>query len=136
MMSKQLILSGLLLLAACTTQPLNSRNPEQVAALQRYLQQATHLSAEQRTAMQQGQPFIGMTLAEADLAMERVKESEQRLGEQIKLVYHTGGANYYTVFFAGHEPSRIVEYLFMSDRDLEQLWRDRDLPTRARPSVF
>lgn len=136
MMLKQLILSSLLVFTACTTQPLNSRTPEQIAALQHYLQQATHLSTEQRNAMQQGQPFIGMTLAEADLAMERVAESEQRLGEQIKVVYHTGGANYYTVFFSSHKPSRIVEYLFMSDRDLEQVWRDRDLPTRTRPSIF
>lgn len=135
MMLKQLILSGLLCFVACTTHPLNSRDPKQVAALQTYLQQVTHLSAEQRSAMQQGQPFIGMTLTEANLAMERVAASEQRLGEQIKVVYHTGGANYYTVFFSGHEPIRIVEYLFMSDRELDQLWRNRDLPS-TRPNIF
>jgi len=60
----------------CATTPEKSKRALPPRGdLERYLQTADHLDAEQKKQMERRQPFVGMTLEEANLAMR--KESSE-----------------------------------------------------------
>jgi hypothetical protein len=114
-----------LTVSGCATAP-DAATVAKTQTLSHYLQQANHLDATQRTAMQQGRPFVGMRMEEADLSMQRVSGSEAPWGNLLRVLYYGGGANYYTVLFSSQQI--IHDYFFMTDPALERSFDARFWP--------
>lgn len=104
-------LTGLLI--ACAAEP---RVPAPVKAkVQRYVEKAGHLDDNEMEAMLSGRPFVGMTVEEADLAMER-EQCECRLdGRPMRATYRGGGGARYYLDFRGEPPRVVFWSLFRHD---------------------
>lgn len=91
-----LMLIGASLLSACVSKDAAERSPEQRQRVESYLQTAAHLTPDQKQAMRQGRPFVGMTFAEADLAMRRHSPASELSHIPYEVMYRGhGGAKYY-----------------------------------------
>lgn len=111
--ARRTTLAWLLLLGCAVGGHQIGRDPARDAALAAYLDTATHLSAEERRQMERHQPFEGMTLREAGLAMVPL-ETEMTVDERVRQATFAGNSVAYRVSFAG-APERVVDWVVASD---------------------
>jgi len=103
----------------CATSPEDSKGALPPRAdLERYLQTAGHLDAEQKKQMASRQPFVGMTLEEANLAMRKESTELKVSGATMQAVYVGGSGTRYYLYFEG-EPPRVVKWTAISDDEIK-----------------
>ncbi|MCP4697838.1 MAG: hypothetical protein GY862_13445 [Gammaproteobacteria bacterium] len=119
------------LLAACASQPRYGSAADIAAGkgknIHAYLQTAEHLTKEQKTSMMKRRPFIGMTMEEAGLAMERGKSGVSTGGKTSPIVYTGGWGVQYSLFFGNSVPRRVENFWSISDKEVKELIKPRDL---------
>ena len=104
----------LLLVCCASGADVSTGAPTREAELAEYLASAAHLSAEQRSLLERHQPFEGMTLEEATLAMVPL-ETEMAVGERVRQATFVGGGGVgYRVVFEG-DPERVVDWVVADD---------------------
>ncbi len=92
---------------ACAAGP-HASSPVKVE-IQRYLETVDHRDDRQKVAITSGRPFVGMTVEEADLAMNQERCDGTLDGNPIHAIYRGGdGARYY-LYFEG-ELLRVVSW--------------------------
>ena len=102
--------------------PLRERlNSEQKERIQHYLQKAEHLDGDQRRAMNQGIPFVGMTYEEATIAMTLVSWQGKVDGRVLKAQFAGGSGRTYVLFFDCGTPNRVMAWSVFTDEEIEEL---------------
>ncbi|QTA87327.1 hypothetical protein [Desulfonema magnum] len=92
-----------------------------------YLETANHLNEAQKQEMMQGNPFIGMTMKEAHLAMYPDRSAAVRFSDRtLQHDYRGGWGVRYSLFFDGGTPNRVENYFFLSDKEIEEFRKPRD----------
>jgi len=103
----------------CTTSPEESKRALPPRGdLERYLQTADHLDDEQKKQMESRQPFVGMTLDEANLAMSKESTELNVFGAAMQAVYVGGSGARYYLYFEG-DPPRVVKWTAISDDEIK-----------------
>ena len=87
-----------------------------------YLQTASHLNEEQKQAMKDHQPFIGMTFEEACLAMhlDRITVELSDIDIPLQAVF-TANSVSYIIYFDGGTPNRVLEWSSLPDADAKEV---------------
>jgi len=102
--------------------PLNERlNSERKARIQHYLQTAEHLDENQRQAIEQGLPFVGMTYEEATIAMTLVSRQGKLDGRMLKAQFAGGNGRTFVLFFDCGTPNRVTAWSVFTDEEIEEL---------------
>jgi hypothetical protein len=103
----------------CATSPEDSKRALPPRAdLERYLETADNLNAEQKKQMASRRPFVGMTLEEANLAMRKEFAELKVSGATMQAVYVGGAGTRYYLYFEG-EPPRVVKWTAISDDEIK-----------------
>jgi len=92
-----------------------------------YLKTADHLTEKQKQSMVHLRPFIGMTMEEANLTMHPDRSTAVQAKNILQMNYIGGGGINYTLFFDGGDPNRVMNFLFLSEKELEELRKRGDL---------
>jgi hypothetical protein len=98
-----------------------SSNDSRMQDVQHYLETATHLNEEQRNAMLDGRPFIGMTLGEAELAMTLLQRQVVLSGEILQGKFRSMNGLIYIIAFDRGTPNRVVKWTSFTSEDMEEL---------------
>ena len=88
-----------------------------------YLQTASHLDEEQKQAMMNHQPFLGMTFEEASLSMRLVEITVEIFDIPLQAVF-TGNNINYVIYFDGGIPNRVLEWSSFTDKDVQEILED------------
>ena len=103
----------------CATSPEDSKRALPPRGdLERYLQTADHLDKEQKKQLARRQPFVGMTLEEANLAMRKESAELKVSGATMQAVYVGGSGTRYYLYFEG-DPPRVVKWTSISDDEIK-----------------
>ncbi len=99
-------------------------------ALERYLTTADHLSEEQRQAIKEGRPFIGMTEEEANLSMTESKVQATRDGKLLRAQFRDRAGREFKLEFDRGSPNRVLWWSGFTDAEVRDLTRHRDVHPR------
>jgi hypothetical protein len=95
--------------------------------IQHYIRTAEHLNEDQRQAMKQGKPFIGMTYDEARMAMTLVDWQGKFDGKILKARFKDSTSRLYVLFFDCGTPNRVKLWSAFTDEEVDELTKFRDV---------
>ena len=125
-----LLLSSLLLACGgCASSPEQAKTALPAKEeLERYIRTADHLSEAQKKQMVRRRPFVGMTIDEANLAMQKASTDLVVPGAAFRAVYVGDAGVRYYLYFHG-KPSRVVDWSYFSGEEIKLMD-----PEKLRPS--
>jgi hypothetical protein len=114
-----MLLGSLIGFSACTV----SREKSQTSLppsgeLERYLETADHLTEKQKTRMASHRPFVGMTLTEANLAMQQISTDMILADTAMRAVYAGASGIRYHLYFQG-DPPKVVDWTTVADDQIK-----------------
>ena len=95
--------------------------------IQQYLETADHLNEDQRRAIREGKPFIGMTYDEVTMVMTIVGKQADCDGKILKAEFENMASQRYLLFFDCGVPNRVKQWSAFTDVESEEFTRFRDV---------
>ena len=92
-----------------------------------YIQKADHLTDKQKAAMKNYEPFIGMTIEEARIAMEQIGEPDISFNSKVfQAVFRGQQKTKYVLIFDLGSPNRVMEWTVFTKEEIEEISQPKD----------
>ena len=123
----QLIVSDSLLKIQISTVGFSVLAKKHDEQIYEYLQKVAHLTDEQKTAMMNYEPFLGMTIGEARIAMRQIEEPDITFNSKaLRAVFIGQRKTKYVLIFNLGTPNRVVEWTTFTDEEVKEISKPRD----------
>jgi len=136
-MKKLIPLILLTLLCSCISKNLFStleKTKKRDQQIFEYIQKANHLTDKQKAAMKNYEPFIGMTIDEARIAMEQIGEPDISFNSKVfQAVFRGQQKTKYVLIFNLGTPNRVMEWTVFSKEEVKEISQPRD--HRPKPAI-